>query len=90
MSEFWQSVFTVLVSVLIAATFAYGHPGGLDNDDCHVVQQDWKYKSGKVLKQGTRHCHSPLNAMALDGRQLLEDPEDKGKSVKEKNSKGKQ
>ena len=61
---------------------AYGHPGALDNDDCHVVREDWKYKDGKVLKKGTRHCHSPLNAMSLDGKQLLQDPDDKGEPVK--------
>jgi len=87
MMEALENILIVLLFALISAicvTAAYGHPGALDNDDCHVVRQDWKYKDGKTLKKSSRHCHSPLNAMALDGKQLLEDREDRGEPVKDK------
>ncbi len=73
MSEFWQTVFAVMLSVLIAVAFAYGHPGALDDSNCHRVQQDYKYKDGKLLKKGSQHCHGRLNDLALDGRNMLED-----------------
>jgi hypothetical protein len=63
----------VLVSVLIAAAVVHAHPGALNDENCHRVQSDWEYKSGKTLKKDSYHCHGRLNDMALDGRNMLED-----------------
>ncbi len=68
--------------VLLIAAIAHAHPGRLDKDGCHYVLKDWKYKSGKVLKAGTYHCHRGLDRMKLDGKELLEDPDDPGEEVK--------
>jgi hypothetical protein len=84
MSEFWQTIFAVLVFALVAAA-AYGHPGALRDDNCHRVQQDYKYQSGKVLKKGSYHCHGRLNDLSLDGRNVLEDE----KGEKKERAKGK-
>ncbi len=93
MSELEQTlctiVFTVLLAVLVVASLVQAHPGALDDSNCHFVKQDWKYKSGKVLKKGSYHCHGRLNDLSLDGRNVLEDPDDKGEPVKKK-SKGQQ
>jgi hypothetical protein len=86
MSDFWQTIITVLVSVLIASATVYGHPGALNDENCHRVQSDWEYKSGKTLKKDSYHCHGRLNDMALDGRNMLED-QDKP-VTKETKSKG--
>lgn len=60
-----------------------GHPGRLDKNGCHEVTEDWQYESGKVLKAGTEHCHRGLGAMQLDGKEMLQDHADPGKSVRE-------
>ena len=83
MSDFWQTIFAVLLSVLIAAV-AYGHPGALNDENCHRVQQDYKYQSGKVLKKGSYHCHGRLNDLALDGRNMIEDEKGEKKESKDK------
>ncbi len=84
MSDFWQTVFTILVSILIAVTLSYGHPGALDDSNCHYVKQDYKYHSGKVLKKGSYHCHGRLNDLALDGRNMIEDEKGEKKESKDK------
>ena len=73
MSEFWQTVVGILLSIFIFVVYAYGHPGALDDSNCHRVSQDYKYKDGKALKKGSQHCHGRLNDLALDGRNILED-----------------
>lgn len=76
-----------LLSTTLAGSIAFAHPGRLNDIGCHKVTQDWKYKSGKVLKAGTYHCHGRLNDFPLDGTQILEDPNDKGEPVKKKDKK---
>jgi hypothetical protein len=83
MSDFWQTIFAVVLFALIAAV-AYGHPGALDDSNCHRVQQDYKYQSGKVLKNGSYHCHGRLNDLALDGRNMIEDEKGEKKESKDK------
>jgi hypothetical protein len=83
MSDFWQTIFAVVLFALIAAV-AYGHPGALDDSNCHRVQQDYKYQSGKVLKKGSYHCHGRLNDLALDGRNMIEDEKGEKKESKDK------
>jgi hypothetical protein len=78
MSDFWQTIFAVVLFALIAAV-AYGHPGALDDSNCHRVQQDYKYQSGKVLKKGSYHCHG-----RLDGRNMIEDEKGEKKESKDK------
>lgn len=68
--------------VLLVSGYAFAHPGRLDEKNCHRVTEDWKYKSGKILKAGTYHCHGKLNDMLLDGRNILEDPNDKGEPAR--------
>lgn len=74
----------VLLVALCSLPAAHAHPGRLDDKNCHRVTEDWKYESGKVLKAGTQHCHGKLNDTPLDGKQLLEDPQDQGRAVKQK------
>ena len=72
---FWLAA---LFGVFIGA--AIGHLGRLAEDGCHNVRRDWQYKSGKILKAGTRHCHRGLEKIRLDGKELLEDPNDQTRS----------
>ena len=64
-----------MLLLLIVLTFwtsnALAHSGRIDKDGCHRVSADYKYESGKVSKQGTRHCHRPIGKMKLDGREML-------------------
>ena len=84
MSEFWQTVAAILLSIFIFVAYAYGHPGALDDSNCHRVSQDYKYKDGKALKKGSQHCHGRLNDLALDGRNILEDEPKKESKDKKK------
>jgi hypothetical protein len=80
----------LLSSILLAGillqfpAFALAHPGRLNDDGCHQVHKDWKYKNGKVLKAGSMHCHRGLGKMKLDGSELLEDPKDPGEEAEKK------
>lgn len=62
---------------------AQAHPGRLDDKGCHEVTEDWEYSGGRTLKAGTEHCHRSLGAMPLDGKEMLQDHADPGKSLKE-------
>lgn len=60
-----------------------GSPRRLDDKGCHEVTEDWEYSGGRTLKAGTEHCHRSLGAMPLDGKEMLQDHADPGKSLKE-------
>lgn len=76
--------YVLLVIFIALPVTAWAHPGNLDKNGCHQVNRDWKYKSGIVLKAGTVHCHRGLDKLKFDGREILEDPDDRGEPVKQK------
>ena len=60
--------------LLLAATPAAAHPGRLDADGCHRVHTTFTYRSGKVERAGTEHCHRKLSdRLRLDGHEILWD-----------------
>lgn len=69
---------------LFVASFADAHPGQVNEQGCHRNTKEWKYKSGKVLNAGTEHCHRGLGKMRFDGKELIENPSDRGSEVKTK------
>ena len=69
--------------LLLPFAFLHAHPGRLDDKGCHKVTEDWQYEDGRVLKAGTEHCHRGLGAMPLDGKEMLQDHADPGKSSKD-------
>ena len=66
------ALLAVLVCVVTPLT-AGAHPGRLDSTGCHDVHTRFVYKSGKVAKPGTRHCHRGLGAAKLDGSEVLDE-----------------
>ena len=62
---------------------SFAHPGRLNSEGCHHVREDWVYKDGKILKAGEYHCHRKFGEIKFDGKELLEDPRDKGMPTKE-------
>lgn len=74
-----------LILFLLAISYlpVYAHPGRLNEKGCHRVMEDWQYADGRTLKAGTEHCHRGLGIMALDGKEMLQDNADVGRSVKE-------
>ena len=63
-----------LLTLRIGAVAA--HPGGLDAQGCHWTRSPFRYTDGRVVRQGSHHCHRPLGMLQLDGRELLTEPKD--------------
>ena len=68
-------MFLLMILCLLFAVTGEAHPGRLDADGCHTVHPhaDYIYKSGKVLKAGTRHCHRTLGELRFDGLEVLQE-----------------
>ena len=71
----------LVLTILSSPAVGLAHPGRLNSDGCHNVHKDWQYKSGRVVKAGTYHCHRALGRIRLDGKEALQDPNDPGQSA---------
>lgn len=72
-----------LLLLLGFALPAWAHPGRLDAEGCHHVHTRFVAKDGTVFEPGTEHCHRKLGQMKLDGRERLQDPDEKESEPKD-------
>ena len=63
---FWIAVTLAVLVALFALGKAHAHPGRLDASGCHDVGHDFKYKDGRVAKEGSRHCHGAVAGLWFD------------------------
>lgn len=72
-----QALSLTLLLLLVLVGPAAAHPGRLDEHGCHHVHVRWVAKDGTVFEPGTEHCHRKLGEMKLDGRERLQDDDER-------------